>query len=206
MVYMDSSEQTKRNNESIESVFRHVNREVWIVTSSVGERRGGLVATWVSRASLDSDRPAVLIGIAPNHYTAEIIDSSKAFALHLITREQIDIAWNFAIGSGRIRDKFANIDATTGQTGSPILTRCLAWIECQVFARLPSGDRTYYWADVVAAENFADDVPLRERDLIEAASKEQLELLRHDRGSDIEIQRPLQDKWRDEMPSILRPA
>jgi len=192
------------DSDIFESVFRHVNREVWIVTSRSAEQRGGLVATWVSRASLDPGRPVVLIGIAPNHYTSELIDNSNVFALHLITREQIDIAWNFAIGSGRMRDKLANIDAAAGQSGSPILSQCLAWMDCKVFARLPSGDRIYYWADVVDAKNHADDPPLREWGLIDAATEEQKEMLRRDRNNDIELQRPLQDKWRREIPSALR--
>ena len=67
----------------IEEVFGIVDREVWIVTATDGTRRGGLVATWVSQASIDREHPVVLIGIAPNHFTAELIDASRAFGLHL---------------------------------------------------------------------------------------------------------------------------
>ena len=63
------------NNAQVESIFRLVNREIWIVTAADGERRGGLAATWVSQASIDRDKPVVVIGIAPNHFTAELIDA-----------------------------------------------------------------------------------------------------------------------------------
>ena len=37
---------------AIESVFRLVNREVWIVTAGHEQHRAGLVATWVLQASI----------------------------------------------------------------------------------------------------------------------------------------------------------
>lgn len=189
----------------IEELFRLVDREVWIVTATADSKRGGLLATWVSEASIDREHPGVLIGIAPNHFTAELIDAGNAFALHLITEAQIGRAWNFAIGSGRERDKLHGLDAKTGATGSPILTDCLAWLDCQVFARLPTGDRTYYWADVVDTSTSRAGVPLTEQRLIELATDEQKAILRSNRAADIALQRPLQQQWREQLPELLRP-
>ena len=93
------------NLKTSKTVFRLVSREIWIVTSAAGPRAGGLVATWVSQASIDRERPTAMIGIAPNHFTAELIDASGAFALHLIKAAQVELAWNFALGSGRTRER-----------------------------------------------------------------------------------------------------
>ena len=127
------------NNSQIESIFRLVHREIWIVTAADGQRRGGLAATWVSQASIDRDNPVVLIGIAPNHFTAELIDASQSFALHLISLDAIELAWNFALGSGRDRDKLAGIAATRGITGSPLLHDALAFLECRAQAPVSHG-------------------------------------------------------------------
>ena len=87
------------SSAAVDDIFRLIDREVWIVTSAAGSRRGGLTATHVARASIDPAAHLAIAAIAPNHFTAELIDASGAFALHLITAAQIEHAWRFGIGS-----------------------------------------------------------------------------------------------------------
>src|SRR5438132_216552 len=58
--------------DEIDSALRLVDRELWIITASDGPRRGGLVATWVSVASIDRQRPVLLACLAPNRFTTEL--------------------------------------------------------------------------------------------------------------------------------------
>jgi flavin reductase (DIM6/NTAB) family NADH-FMN oxidoreductase RutF len=189
--------------DQIEKAFRLVNREVWIVTAADGRRRGGLTATWVSQASIDRHAPAVLLAIAPNHFTAELIDARKAFAVHLLRMDQSELALNFALGSGRTRDKLAGAPITTATTRSPILCDCLAYLDCRVFARLDCGDRIYYWADVLAGRVLRDEQPLTERDLMTAATDEQRQQLLANRDDDVQVQHSLRRMWRQDMPDYL---
>lgn len=182
--------------QQVDSVFRSVNRELWIVTAAAGDQRGGLLATWVSQASLDPERPVVAVGIAPNHYTADLINASGGFALHLISAKQIELAWRFAIGSGRDRDKLAGLDHSLGESGSPVIDGCPAWLDCRVLSRYETGDRIFYWADVVAGARSAEVETVRVNDLIAAASGEQLAKLGQSLQHDIEVQRPLAEAWR----------
>ena len=64
---------------SIDEALRLVDREIWVVTAAAGERRGGLVATWVSAASIDAKRPVLLAGLAPNHFTTELVQAGNVF-------------------------------------------------------------------------------------------------------------------------------
>src|SRR6476661_3212908 len=108
------------NNDQIDAALRLFDREIWIVAAADGPRRSGLVATWVSTASIDPERPVLLAGLAPNHFTTELVQSSKAFAAHLLRPEQTELSWNFARDSGRGRDKFTDLEVQTHETGSPI--------------------------------------------------------------------------------------
>jgi flavin reductase (DIM6/NTAB) family NADH-FMN oxidoreductase RutF len=191
--------------ELTDLILRRLDREVWIVTSADVKRRGGLVATWVSSASIDADRPALVIGVAPNHFTCELIDASKEFAAHLIGESQIELAWAFGIGSGRDRDKFLGLEASTAITGSPVLSDCLAWLDCKVISRLDTGDRVYFWGEVVASANVREGAPLREQGLFKAASDQQLRQLREGRDHDIDVHRPLYESWLENMPQLLKP-
>jgi flavin reductase (DIM6/NTAB) family NADH-FMN oxidoreductase RutF len=187
------------SRQRIDEVFRLVNRQVWIVTSAADDRRGGLVATWVSQASIDPERPVVAAAIAANHFTRELIDNSGMLAAHLISAEQIGHVWNFALGSGRDRDKLAGTKWRTGETGSPILTDCLAWLEGRVFDRYDGGDRIYYWADVIAGGRAKEGEPLTEQELFHAATDGQRQALREAMLDDVAVQRPIYQQWRAEL-------
>ncbi len=183
-------------NEAINQVFGLLDREVWIVTSACAGDRGGLLATWVSQASIDPDDPLVVIALAVNHYTKELVDRGGAFGLHLIAREQIDLAWRFALGSGRDRDKLAGVDQSPQMTGTPILAECLAWLDCQVIDRHEAADRMLFWGRVLGGGVRRAGTPLRERELLASASAEQSQALKRDLQSDIELQRPLITAWK----------
>lgn len=195
---------TDNGIDRIERVFSSIDREVWIVTAATDRSRGGLVATWIAQASIDREQPIVLAGIAPNHFTAELIDASGTFALHLLTTQQIHHAWNFGVGSGRERDKLAGVETFRATTGTPILKDCLAWLDCRVFATESTGDRTYYWADVVAGDLLVEGSPLTESQLMRLATVEQKLHLRTGRDADIDIQRPRQQAWRSGLPAWPR--
>ena len=182
--------------DRIDVAFRKVAQTVWIVTSQDGPRRGGLVATWAGRASIDPARPVAMAAIADNHFTRELIDGSQAFALHLISAEQVALAWKFGIGSGRDDDKLAGISHQAGASGSPILRDCLAWFDCRVFVRYAAGERIYFWADVLDAGQNADETPLSDQQLFALASDQQRQQLIDGLQADLEMQAPAHDAWR----------
>lgn len=185
---------------SIDSVFKQLNREIWIVTAADGERRGGLVATWVSQASLDPAEPLVVAALARNHFTHELVAGGGRFAVHLIAPEQIELAWRFTLGSGRDRDKFAGLSLRDGDFGAPILADCLAWLDCRVVDRYQAADRTLFWGEVLAGGVVGSGPPLCEQELFNAATDEQKQALRQDMEQDIAIQRPWIQGWKMRSP------
>lgn len=185
----------------IDDIFRQIDREVWIVTAEAGGRRGGLVATWVSQSSIDPQRPMLVAAIAPSHYTHDLIERSGALVAHLITAEQVKLAWQFGLKSGRNVDKFVGLEATNSGLGAPILHDCLAWLECKVVTKYETGDRTFYWTDVVAGEKKQVGPPLRERELFAAANAEQLAALKASRMVDARTLQAAAAQWRAQFPS-----
>ncbi len=196
------------NLDQIDAVLRLIDREIWVVTSAEGndanaKRRGGLTATWVQAASIDRQRPVLLAAIAPNHFTAELILASGGFAAHLLRSDQAGLAWNFADGSSRDRDKLAGLEIKPSETGSPILADCRAWCDCRVFARFDAGDRLFFWADVVAAGQPSGGPPLREQEFIKALNDDQRKSLLASREADVMIQRPGHGQWRKAQAALF---
>jgi flavin reductase (DIM6/NTAB) family NADH-FMN oxidoreductase RutF len=137
------------NASAIADVLSPLDRELWLVTAQAGPRRGGLIATFVSNASLVPDLPRMLIGIAKQHHTWELIEEAGAFAMHLFGEGHLDWVWRFGLETGRGRDKLAGLPTTSATTGSPLLVDALAWLDCRVEARMDTGDRTVFLGEVV---------------------------------------------------------
>ena len=151
----------------IGKVYAQLDPPLWLVTAADGDRRGGLIATTVTQASIVSAMPRQLITIDKRHNTHALIEGSGAFAMHLIDETQLDLVWRFGLQSGRDVDKFAGLAFRTGATGSPLLPEALAWFDCRVEARMDSGDRTVYLAAVVDGRLERTDPPLTNRRFFE---------------------------------------
>jgi flavin reductase (DIM6/NTAB) family NADH-FMN oxidoreductase RutF len=121
-----------------------VDPALWLVTAAHGSDRSGLIATFVANASLVPDEPRVAIGIAKHHFTWELIDRSRAFALHLVDQARPEWVRHFGLRSGREADKFAGLAPEVGATGAPLLADAVLWSECVVEAALDTGDRSLF--------------------------------------------------------------
>jgi flavin reductase (DIM6/NTAB) family NADH-FMN oxidoreductase RutF len=137
--------------DAFSEIFDRLDRELWVITARAGERCSGLVATYVSSVSLVPELPRVTIALAKHHFTHELIEASNAFCMHLIGEDQLDWVWRFGIPSGREVDKLRGLATSAAVSGSPILSGALSWLDCRVEARMETGDRTIYLAEVLDA-------------------------------------------------------
>src|SRR3712207_6985322 len=55
-----------------------------------GGRRGGLIATFVNQASITPRYPRVVVGLARQHHTWELVEAAGSFVLHLLGEEHLD--------------------------------------------------------------------------------------------------------------------
>jgi flavin reductase (DIM6/NTAB) family NADH-FMN oxidoreductase RutF len=156
------------------TLFAWLDREVWLVTARAGPRRGGLIATFVNPATIVPEMPRLLVGLAKQHFTWQLVEASNAFALHLLAEEHLDWVWRFGLRSGREGDKFDGLPLHTGATGSPLLEGSIGWLDCRVEARLDGGDRTVYLAEVVEGKVTHFAPPLTSRRLLELAPPDRL--------------------------------
>ena len=201
--------------KGIGSVFEQLNPAVWIVTASANGNQGGLVATFVNQASLcplltapspatdtprlvPPDSPRVLVGLARQHHTWQLIEASNAFALHLLGEEHLEWVWRFGLRSGRDVNKLEGLATTTSDTGSPVLMDALGWLDCRVEARLDTGDRTIYLAAVSSGQLSRRDPPLTARRLLQLAPAERLRELKEQLVRDTAVDAAAIRAWRQQ--------
>ena len=175
------------NMKLISGILGSLDPTVWILSSSHGDAAGALVATFVSNASIVPDLPRVLVGLARQHATHDLVVGSSVFCLHLIEEPQIEWVWRFGLASGRDEDQLAGVDWRRGATGAPLLEAAPAALECRVETTLNSGDRTIFLAEVVEAHGRSDVTGLRLDDVLARADDEILGRLRASMARDRDI-------------------
>jgi flavin reductase (DIM6/NTAB) family NADH-FMN oxidoreductase RutF len=179
------------------TLFACLDHEVWLVTAQAEGRRGGLIATFVQQATIVPDLPRVLVGLARQHHTWELVEHSDAFALHLLGEQHLDWVWHFGLESGRGRDKLHGMRLSPLSTGGPVLENAIGWLDCRVESRLETGDRTVYLAEVVqgGVTHFAP--PLTMRRLLQLAPPAHLAELKRQLHRDSEIDAEAIRRWRE---------
>ncbi|MSU77381.1 MAG: flavin reductase family protein [Gemmataceae bacterium] len=180
----------------INDVLRSLDREIWLVTSSHGDRRSGLIATFVSNASIVPDMPRVVVGIAKQHHSWGVIEASGEFLMHLLDESHIERVWRFGLQSGHEGDKFAGLDVRVGQGGHPHFSDAPAWLHCKVEASLDIGDRMLYVAAVIDGRQERKTPRLTMRRLIELAPPERLRELRDGLARDAQVDAAAILAWR----------
>jgi flavin reductase (DIM6/NTAB) family NADH-FMN oxidoreductase RutF len=180
----------------ISKVYAQLDPPLWLVTAADGARRGGLIATTVTQASIVAELPRQLITIAQRNNTHALIEASGAFAMHLIDETQLDLVWRFGLQSGRDVDKLAGLQFHTGATGSPLLPEALAWFDCRVEARMDSGDRTDYLAAVVDGRLQRTDPPLTSRRFFAIAPPDKQKIMTEQYDRDARLDAEAIEQWR----------
>jgi flavin reductase (DIM6/NTAB) family NADH-FMN oxidoreductase RutF len=118
--------------------------------------------TWVSQSSFSP--PLVMAGIQRASSLHEAIESSRAFAVHVIGKSQKKLATTFFKTASVEGDTLSGYRFAPGITGAPILLDAPAWIECRVLDDVRRGDHTIFVAEIVAAGVHREEEPLTARE------------------------------------------
>lgn len=107
-----------------------------ISTSGSNGQLRGLTASSVTSVSLTP--PLILFCLDSRSRSLNSIQTSKKFAISLLSEGQEDIARNFANSN---INKFADTNYTIGEFSScPLISGANYWIECSLYADYDGGD------------------------------------------------------------------
>lgn len=117
---------------------------VTVVTTKDAE--GGLHGITVSAfCSVSLDPPLVLICIEKKAGSHDAITQSGKFAVNFLDATQLSLSERFA---AQMSDKFEGPELTLNIDGIPILSGCLANLECTVKQAYDGGDHTVFIGEV----------------------------------------------------------
>lgn len=122
---------------------------VTVVTALAEGGPVGITAS--SFTSLSVDPPQVLISVNKKLFTHEAILTSGRFAVSILHAEQVELGKRFAGMIPEIEDRFAGLETFAAETGCPVLSDALAWVDCQVRRVYDGSDHSIFVGEVLAS-------------------------------------------------------
>ena len=128
-----------------------ITEELWAPVTAVSAehegRASGLICSTAVSASLDPERPRVVLQLRKDNLTHELALASGRFMLHLLRRDQQELF------------RFLALD-----TGAPY-EETLATAECRIVATLDAGDAAIVVGEVLREERRPGE-PFTEADIV----------------------------------------
>ena len=124
-----------------------------VTTAHDGRLRGMAVSAF---ASISLEPPLVMVSLAHEAGTREMIADSGVFAVNILSDDQEFLSERFAARAPIVNERFEGVPYDTASTGSPILPQSVAWYDCEVIATYDGGDHVILIGRVTAI-GFGDE-------------------------------------------------
>jgi flavin reductase (DIM6/NTAB) family NADH-FMN oxidoreductase RutF len=134
---------------SFTEVLRRFPLTVTVVTVGRGGAENALTVSWATPASFDP--PMFLVAVDRLHYSVDFVKSTRNFAVNVLAEGQEKLAGQFARQSMQGEDKLAGVALREGQTGAPILSDAIAYLDCELAFFVEAGDHYLLVGRVVDA-------------------------------------------------------
>lgn len=144
------------SSEEFRKALRHFPAGVTIVTIRAGEQNHGLTIS--AFASVSAEPPLIMVIIENRHRAYPMLmETDAVFAVNILGEDQSELSNRFAWVKDE--DRFALGSWSTAETGAPILTDALAWLDCRIHARYPAGSHTIFVGQVEASAVPKEEAP-----------------------------------------------
>lgn len=152
-----STELSRLVQTGLKEVMRMFPQGVTVVTTISEDGPKGITVSAFTSLSLDP--PLVLVSLSRASAVHDIFTHAKKFAINFLADDQKSISDRFA-GRHEVKRKFDGIDLEVGTTGSPLIPRARAVIECRTWRVYDAGDHSLLIGEVLRAVKLSDKPPL----------------------------------------------
>ena len=131
---------------------------VTIVTAAHRGVQHGMTVS--SFTSLSLTPAQVLVSLAQNTRTHDLVARSHFFGISILSIHQQDVSDRFAGRAAEEQDRLIGLETFTLTSGAPMIVGGLAHLDCRVMTTLGSGTHTIFIGEVLAARNVEEGDPL----------------------------------------------
>ncbi len=145
-------------SELLRQAMRFWATGVTIVTAAhAGVQHGMTVSSFTS---LSLTPAQVLISLAQNTRTHDLIIQSHYFGITILDESQGELSDRFAGRMPDEMDRLSDLETISLISGTPLLKNGLAQLDCHVVTTLGSGTHTIFIGEVLSAQSGSEGKPL----------------------------------------------
>ncbi len=146
------------DEQAKKTMLRKIPHGIYICGVTDGENVNGFTVSWLMQSSFKP--PQVVSCVNKTHTSHEMIKKSGVFAISFLDEEQKDLAQKFFQPLRRVGNRFEDVEFYTGETGCPIISDSLGYVECKVVGAVEQGDHTVFVGEVIASGVHREGKPL----------------------------------------------
>lgn len=119
-----------------------------VTTCDADGQPWGLTASSLTSVSLEPLYLLVCIGKGSRSH--DVVVAGEHFAVNVLAADSVDLSVRFALVDPS--DRFDEVRYRTEATGSPVLQRAAAWLDCRVAQLHDAGDHTIVVGEVLGCD------------------------------------------------------
>lgn len=146
------------DEQAKKTMLRKIPHGLYICGVKDGDNVNGFTASWVMQGSFTP--PLVINCVKSDSGSNQMLRNSGVFALSFLEAGQKEVAQKFFKPQSRVGNKFEDVEFYIGETGCPIISDSLGYVECRVVGMVDHGDHTVFVGEVVAAGIHREGDPL----------------------------------------------
>lgn len=146
------------DEQAKKTMLRKIPHGLYICGVKDGDNVNGFTASWVMQGSFTP--PLVINCVKSDSGSNQMLRNSGVFALSFLEAGQKEVAQKFFKPQSRVGNKFEDVEFYVGETGCPIISDSLGYVECRVVGMVDHGDHTVFVGEVVAAGVHREGEPL----------------------------------------------
>ncbi|GGR76290.1 MULTISPECIES: flavin reductase family protein [Streptomyces] len=131
----------------LDGFFDRLDPDMCVVTAVAGGERAGCLVGFASQCSIRP--PRFVVWLSKANHTYRVARAARHLAVHLLTRDQRDLAERFGGRTGDEVDKFEGLAWREGPAGAAVLDGVAAWFVGTVVHRVDGGDHVGHVLDPV---------------------------------------------------------
>ncbi len=136
--------------EKFKQVMRNWTTGITIITSEYQGYIHGMTVN--SFTSISVEPPIVIISLANQTRTCELVKNSHVFGVTILSSAQKEISNSFAGKIAENEDRFAGLKTFFLSSPCPLISGGLAWLDCAIIDEIKMDNSTLFIAKVLAAK------------------------------------------------------
>jgi flavin reductase (DIM6/NTAB) family NADH-FMN oxidoreductase RutF len=150
---------TDASKSGIAQALGCIPQSLYIMTSAYEDRMRGVMVSFVQQMGFDP--PMISVALSKGRPIVPLLHDSHSFAICQIPPTEKLIMKRFAGGADAGDNAFEGLEIRRGKTGSPILKKGLAYLDCELVRHIDvEGDHDIYIGLVRDAERLRTEDPI----------------------------------------------